>query len=115
MCVGSPTAGTLSSSQQRPDDEFETDRLSPERYRAAVVIVPLTGATNARNFDSSHVATCRHFFTSVQAHVEHASSSSPKGTGEKQPSTRNFAASHKARDDLRPLEATARSDRRSSH
>ena len=26
MCVGSPTAGTLSSSQQRPDDEFETDR-----------------------------------------------------------------------------------------
>ena len=25
MCVGSPTAGTLSSTQQRPDDEFETD------------------------------------------------------------------------------------------
>ena len=26
MCVGSPTAGTWSSSQRRPDDEFETDR-----------------------------------------------------------------------------------------
>ena len=25
MCVGSPTAGTWSSSQWRPDDEFETD------------------------------------------------------------------------------------------
>ena len=27
MCVGSPTAGTWSSSQWRPDDEFETDNL----------------------------------------------------------------------------------------
>ena len=27
MCVGSPTAGTWSSSQWRPDDEFETDTL----------------------------------------------------------------------------------------
>ena len=27
MCVGSPTAGAWSSFQQRPDDEFETDRL----------------------------------------------------------------------------------------
>ena len=38
MCVGSPTAGTWSSSQWRPDDEFETDTLSPhvaERLRAA--------------------------------------------------------------------------------
>src|SRR6266849_6342786 len=26
MCVGSLTAGTLSSSQSRPDNEFETDR-----------------------------------------------------------------------------------------
>ena len=26
MCVGSPTAGTSSSSQSRPDNEFETDR-----------------------------------------------------------------------------------------
>ena len=26
MCVGSPIAGTWSSSQWRPDDEFETDR-----------------------------------------------------------------------------------------
>jgi hypothetical protein len=26
MCVGSPTAGTWSSSQWQPDDEFETDR-----------------------------------------------------------------------------------------
>ena len=29
MSVGSPTAGTWSSSQWRPDNEFETDRLSP--------------------------------------------------------------------------------------
>jgi len=28
MCVGSPTAGTWSSSRWRPDDEFETDRLA---------------------------------------------------------------------------------------
>ena len=28
MCVGSPTAGTWSSSQWRPDNEFETDRAS---------------------------------------------------------------------------------------
>ena len=27
MSVGSPTAGTWSSSQWRPDNEFETDRL----------------------------------------------------------------------------------------
>src|ERR1700680_1397111 len=26
MCAGSPTAGTWSSSQWRPDNEFETDR-----------------------------------------------------------------------------------------
>ena len=29
MSVGSPTAGTWSSSQWRPDNEFETDRLEP--------------------------------------------------------------------------------------
>ena len=28
MCVGSPTAGTWSSSQWRPDNEFETDRIT---------------------------------------------------------------------------------------
>jgi hypothetical protein len=28
MCAGSPTAGTWSSSQRRPDNEFETDRRS---------------------------------------------------------------------------------------
>ena len=27
MCVGSPTAGTWSSSRWRPDNEFETHRL----------------------------------------------------------------------------------------
>ena len=31
MSVGSPTAGTWSSSQWRPDNEFETDRI--ERWR----------------------------------------------------------------------------------
>ena len=29
MSVGSPTAGTWSSSQWRPDNEFETDRVRP--------------------------------------------------------------------------------------
>jgi hypothetical protein len=35
MCVGSPTAGTWSNSQRRPDDEFETDRrqLAARAYR----------------------------------------------------------------------------------
>jgi hypothetical protein len=28
MCAGSPTVGTWSSSQWRPDDEFETDTLN---------------------------------------------------------------------------------------
>jgi CRP/FNR family transcriptional regulator, cyclic AMP receptor protein len=28
MCVGSPTAGTWSSSQSRPDNEFETDTVA---------------------------------------------------------------------------------------
>ena len=28
MCVGSPTAGTSSSSQSRPDNEFETDSIT---------------------------------------------------------------------------------------
>ena len=31
MCVGSPTAGTWSSSQWRPDNEFETDRTTSRR------------------------------------------------------------------------------------
>ena len=31
MCVGSPTAGTSSSSQSRPDNEFETDRCQSFR------------------------------------------------------------------------------------
>ena len=30
MCGGSPTAGTWSSSQWRPDNEFETDRQLPD-------------------------------------------------------------------------------------
>ena len=38
MSVGSPTAGTWSSSQWRPDNEFETDRL-----RAAAAIVEEAG------------------------------------------------------------------------
>ena len=33
MSVGSPTAGTWSSSQWRPDNEFETDRPSPSTWR----------------------------------------------------------------------------------
>jgi hypothetical protein len=33
MCVGSPTAGTWSSSQWRPDDEFETDRWPETGHR----------------------------------------------------------------------------------
>ena len=32
MSVGSPTAGTWSSSQWRPDNEFETDRFSEASY-----------------------------------------------------------------------------------
>jgi Family of unknown function (DUF7019) len=30
MCVGFPTAGTWSSFQWRPDNEFETDMLYPQ-------------------------------------------------------------------------------------
>jgi hypothetical protein len=41
MCVGSPTAGTWSSSQWRPDNEFETDR------RLAIAIRP--ARTEARS------------------------------------------------------------------
>ena len=33
MSVGSPTAGTWSSSQWRPDNEFETDRLPEDENR----------------------------------------------------------------------------------
>ena len=35
MSVGSPTAGTWSSSQWRPDNEFETDRLHATTPRVA--------------------------------------------------------------------------------
>ena len=37
MSVGSPTAGTWSSSQWRPDNEFETDKLPPATPAAAPV------------------------------------------------------------------------------
>ena len=30
MCVGSPTAGTLSNSQSQPDDEFEMEQRQLE-------------------------------------------------------------------------------------
>jgi hypothetical protein len=76
---------------------------------------PWTRASDTRNFISSHVATSRHLSASVHDHVEHASSSSPQGTSEKHPTTRKGSQPFgKARGDVRPLEATARSDPRSS-
>ena len=43
MSIGSPTAGTWSSSQWRPDNEFETDRRGPVGYwrlHPAELVVP---------------------------------------------------------------------------
>ena len=75
-------------------------------------LAPLTDATNARNFDSSHVATSRHSSTSAHDPVEHASELVASGHSEKHPSTRK--GSQPFGNSLRPLEATARSDRRST-
>ena len=51
MCVGSPTAGTSSSSPSPPDNEFETDRIS--------VFEPLLNGCNSPPLQTSFNNTLR--------------------------------------------------------
>ena len=45
MCVGSPTAGTWSSSQWRPDNEFETDRGRALGCAVSAAAAPIAALT----------------------------------------------------------------------
>jgi predicted nucleotidyltransferase len=62
MCVGSPTAGTWSSSQWRPDDEFETDRPGVEIPREVCRLgreVPEVDLGDLRPFVSRQIEVIR--------------------------------------------------------
>jgi hypothetical protein len=60
MCVGSRTAGTLSSSLSRPDNEFETDRLYLETTKQKEKTAIRVGETATQRRESRRLAEDRH-------------------------------------------------------
>ena len=62
MCVGSPTAGTLSSSQSPPDNEFETDRTVRREFLDHVLF------WNARDLERK-LADFQAYYNAARSHA----------------------------------------------